>query len=306
MPFIGQLDNLKDINPSIKSGPLLLRSPVPLSLSTATTSGIIQRMKTSAFFLLLCFGTGHAALTVGQRVWIALDSPLLVDDGYASGVLLALDAEHAEIEIRALEERGARTLAGSCGGDTLPPAVVSGEPYRVHTQRVPLPLIEAYREGNSRFLQREQLGVRFQRWADQAPGLNLVSLDNAVALAEAFADEPSATAFEMMATLRRARSPFGFTEPADGRADALLSAAQELTDSAMLHPEHLHAAMQQKPTTLLGRTLVLVFERLLEDYQDLSPDTHPTARSVLRELLRQWATGDGQWKMVTGLRLRLH
>ena len=257
--------------------------------------------------LLLFSAHCMAALTVSKRVWIALESPFLVDDGYASGVILSIDASHADVEIRQLEERGERTLYGSCrgslGGAELLAPVINTKAY---VEQVPLELVSSWRDGQHRFLQREQLGVRFQRWVDQAPGLNPLSLDDAIPLAKAVANQGTADAFEMMGVMRRARAPQGFISPLEQRAEHLLEAASQLTELALLHPNALEAAIKTgEPKELLGRTMAQVFDRLLQDYQTLDRTAQPELKNKLEILLTQWATGDGEWQAPADLQLRL-
>lgn len=255
----------------------------------------------------LLWTQGAVALQVGERVWVALESPFLIDDGYASGVVLALGEERAEVEVRRLEERGERTLYGSCrGGVQVPPAPAATAGSIPYVEQVPLALLSAWRDGQHRFLQREMLGVRFQRWVDQAPGLNPLSLDDAAALAVRYADQGVGDAFEMMALLRRARAPMGFVAPVAARTDELQAVIAPLTELALLHPEALRTAVAQgEPKQLLGRTLALVFARLEADYHALDAGQHADLRAALARALARWASGDGSWAVPGALQLRL-
>lgn len=257
--------------------------------------------------LLLFSAHCMAALTVSKRVWVALESPFLVDDGYASGVILSLNEAHADVEIRQLEERGERTLYGSCSGGLGGAELLAPQSKtEAYIEQVPLELMSSWRDGQHRFLQREQLGVRFQRWVDQAPGLNPLSLDDAIPLAKAVASQGTADAFEMMGIMRRARAPQGYISPLAQRTEHLAEAAVHLTELAFLHPRALEATVKEgEPEDLLGRTMAQVLDRLVQDYQTLDRTAQPELKGELEDLLKKWATGDGQWQTPADLQLRL-
>lgn len=175
-----------------------------------------------------------------------------------------------------------------------------------YVEQVPLELVSTWRDGQHRFLQREMLGVRFQRWLDQAPGLNPYSLDDAISVAKKYATQRDADAFEMMAIMRRARAPLGFITPPEQRLELLENATEQLTALALLHPQVLENSVREKaPQQLLGRTLEQVFERLVVDYHALDEQQHPDLKQSIASMLQLWATGGGAWQAPIELQLRL-
>ena len=182
--------------------------------------------------LLALFSTCASAApqTVGTRVWAAIESPWVIDDSYASGVVRANTEDYALVAVRDRSDGQHRTYTGSCTGlNDLPNEASVAELIGADTlEQLPHAWLSPYADGRSRFLEREQLAVRFQRWQSRAPGLRHQTLSEAKSRALAAIGPRGRDAFALMALLQRSRAPVGFVEADSNHALNLLDEAEAL------------------------------------------------------------------------------
>lgn len=123
-----------------------------------------------ALLALLAFaGAVQAQLHVGDRVFIPMYSEHLREDGYATGIIEALEGDKAVVIIRELVPGKGKTLYGTCHPGANSPLsgaeVLSDNPAApVLRKTFAVGELKGWREGKDEYLERENVGTIFYKW----------------------------------------------------------------------------------------------------------------------------------------------
>lgn len=119
--------------------------------------------------LLALAGAAQAQVHVGDRVFIPMYSEHLREDGYATGIVEAVEGEKAVVIMRELVPGKGKTLYGTChpgansplsGAEVLsdnPDAPILRKTFQVGE-------LKGWREGKDEYLERENVGTIFYKW----------------------------------------------------------------------------------------------------------------------------------------------
>jgi hypothetical protein len=118
---------------------------------------------------LLLPGMSHAALVVGDRVFIPLYSVHLREDGYATGEIESTQGDKLTIIMRELVPGKGKTLYGTCspsGTSPLAGAEILSDRVDTPVLRKTFPANEVmpWRAGKEEYLERENVATIFYKW----------------------------------------------------------------------------------------------------------------------------------------------
>ncbi|MGK0673508.1 MAG: hypothetical protein ABWU16_02455 [Halothiobacillaceae bacterium] len=119
--------------------------------------------------LLALAGGAQAQIHVGDRVFIPMYSEHLREDGYATGIVQALEGEKAVVIIRELVPGKGKTLYGTChpgANSPLSGAEVLSDDSHAPILRKTFAVSELkdWRKGKDEYLERENVGTILYKW----------------------------------------------------------------------------------------------------------------------------------------------
>ncbi|MFZ5465969.1 MAG: hypothetical protein ACOZAI_01760 [Pseudomonadota bacterium] len=128
-----------------------------------------QAHRFALFAMLALAGAVQAQVHVGDRVFIPMYSEHLREDGYATGIVEALEGDRAVVIMRELVPGKGKTLYGTCHPGANSPLsgaeVLSDNPDApVLRKTMPLRELKGWREGKDEYLERENVGTIFYKW----------------------------------------------------------------------------------------------------------------------------------------------
>lgn len=129
--------------------------------------GHAQRLALLA--LLALAGAASAQVHVGDRVFIPMYSEHLREDGYATGIVEALEGDRAIVIMREVVPGKGKTLYGTCHPGAKSPLsgaeVLSDNPDApVLRKAFAVGELKGWREGKDEYLERENVGTIFYKW----------------------------------------------------------------------------------------------------------------------------------------------
>jgi len=121
------------------------------------------------FAMLALAGAAQAQVQVGDRVFIPMYSEHLREDGYATGIVEALEGDKAVVIVRELVPGKGKTLYGTCHPGANSPLsgaeVLSDNPDApVLRKTMSLSELKGWREGKDEYLERENVGTILYKW----------------------------------------------------------------------------------------------------------------------------------------------